>query len=276
MYIGGNEHAVLHLLYSRFVTMVLHDQGMLHFEEPFRRFRAHGLIVKDGSKMSKSKGNVVVPDQIIAEWGADTLRLFLMFLGPFEEGGDFRDAGLAGPRRFLERLWDLVDQCERRTLSGEELHRDIVVKWNATKKKVTHDLETLNYNTAIAAMMELLNAMRETNCAERSMVKDMILMVAPFAPHFGEECWERMGGQGSVFDAAWPGWDEKLTLDSVIDVVVQVNGKTRATVRVPRGAAESAVLERAKREDTVKRFVDGKDVRKVVFVKDRLINIVVG
>jgi leucyl-tRNA synthetase len=255
--------------------MALHDQGFLPFEEPFRRFRAHGLIVKDGSKMSKSRGNVVIPDQIIGQWGADTLRLFLMFLGPFEEGGDFRDAGLAGPRRFLERLWDLVDQCERRTLSGEELHRDIVVKWNATKKKVTHDLETLNYNTAIAAMMELLNAMRETNCAERGMVKDMVLMVAPFAPHFAEECWERLGGQGTVFDAKWPTWDEKLTLDSVIEVVVQVNGKTRATVRVPRGAAEKAVLERAYREAAVARWVEGKAIKKVVFVKDRLVNVVV-
>ncbi|MEZ4457570.1 MAG: class I tRNA ligase family protein [Gemmatimonadales bacterium] len=160
-YIGGNEHAVLHLLYSRFLTMVLHDRGQLPFEEPFRRFRAHGIIVKDGAKMSKSRGNVVVPDEYVARWGADTLRLFLMFIGPFEEGGDFRDAGLTGPRRFLDRLWDLVGQCTARTLTGEEIHRDIMVKWNATKKKVTGDLETLGYNTAIAAMMELLNAMRE-------------------------------------------------------------------------------------------------------------------
>ena len=275
MYIGGNEHAVLHLLYSRFVAMVLHDQGLIHFEEPFRRFRAHGLIVKDGSKMSKTKGNVVNPDELIAKWGADTLRLFLMFLGPFEEGGDFRDAGLAGPKRFLERIWDLVDQCERRTLTGEELHRAIVVKWHATKKKVTNDLETLNYNTAIAAMMELLNAMRESNCCDRGMVKDLIVMVAPFAPHFAEECWERLGGQGTIFDTAWPTWDEKLTLDSVVEVVVQVNGKTRATVRTSRGATEASVLLRAQKEEAVIRSIGEKAIKKVIFVKDRLINLVV-
>ncbi len=275
-YIGGNEHAVLHLLYARFVTMVLHDLGLLPAEEPFRRFRAHGLIVKDGAKMSKSRGNVVVPDEYIAKWGADTLRMFLMFLGPFEEGGDFRDAGLIGPRRFLERLWDLVGQCERRTLTGEEIHRDIVVKWNATKKKVTHDLETLGYNTAIAAMMELLNAMRDSNCAERQIVKDLVVMVAPFAPHFAEECWERLGYPTSVFDAKWPIWDEALTIDHVVEIVVQVNGKTRSTVRSPRGAVQDAVLPRALADDTVKRFTEGREVRKVIFVKDRLINIVVG
>jgi leucyl-tRNA synthetase len=274
MYIGGNEHAVLHLLYARFVTMVLHEQGMLPFEEPYRRFRAHGLIVKDGAKMSKSKGNVVIPDQYVAKWGADTFRLFLMFIGPFEEGGDFRDAGLAGPRRFLERLWDLIDQTERRTLTGEELHRDIVIKWNATKKKVTRDLETLGYNTAIAALMELLNAMRDSNCTARSMVKDMVIMVAPFAPHFAEEAWERLGGQGSVFDTKWPTWDERLTIDPVIEIVVQVNGKTRSTVRMPRGASEAAVLDRARRDESVARAVGAGDPKKVIYVKDRLINLV--
>jgi leucyl-tRNA synthetase len=275
MYIGGNEHAVLHLLYSRFIAMVLHDQDRLPFEEPFRRFRAHGLIVKDGAKMSKSKGNVVIPDELIAKWGADTVRLYLMFLGPFEEGGDFRDSGIVGPRRFLERLWDLVGQCERRTLSGEELHRDIVIKWHQTIKKVSHDIETLGYNTAIAALMELLNAMRDSNCAERQIVKDMVTMVAPFAPHFAEECWERLGYNTSIFDGEWPAWDEVLTVDSVIDLVVQVNGKTRATVRVPRGASQDACVGRAVADPTVRRFVGAKPIAKVVFVKDRLLNLVV-
>ncbi len=275
MYIGGNEHAVLHLMYSRFIAMVLEERGLIHFDEPFRRFRAHGLIVKDGAKMSKSKGNVVNPDQIIAKWGADAFRLFLMFIGPFEEGGDFRDAGLAGPRRFLDRLWDLVDQCERQTLTGDELHQSIVVKWNATKKKVTHDLESLGYNTAIAAMMELLNALRDSNCAARPIVKDLIIMVAPFAPHFAEECWERLGGKETVFGAGWPSWDEGLTQDSVIEVAVQVNGKTRGTVRVGRGAGEAVVLSRAIQGDAVKRALDGKEIRKVIFVPGRLINLVV-
>ncbi len=274
-YIGGNEHALLHLLYSRFIAMVLHDQGFLHFDEPFRRFRAHGLIIKEGAKMSKSKGNVVNPDEYIAKWGVDTLRLFLMFLGPFEEGGDFRDAGLAGPRRFLERLWDLVGQSEGKTLAGVELHHDVVIKWHATKKKVTQDLETLGYNTAIAALMELLNTLRETNCSERQIVKDMVIMVAPFAPHFAEECWSRLGYDTSVFDAAWPTWEEALTIDSVVAIAVQINGKTRSTVRAGRGASQDVVLQRVKNDDTLKKFLEGKEVKKVIYVPDRLINVVV-
>ncbi|MGQ0704416.1 MAG: leucine--tRNA ligase, partial [Gemmatimonadales bacterium] len=210
MYIGGNEHAVLHLLYARFITMVLHDQGFLPFEEPFRRFRAHGTIVKDGAKMSKSRGNVVIPDQYIARWGADSFRMYLMFLGPYEEGGDFRDEGLSGPRRFLDKVWELVRQTEQRTLVGQEVLQATVVKGHQTIKRVTAGLENLSYNTAIAALMELLNALRAVNCAERRIVKDLVIMLAPFAPHFAEECWERLGGTTSVFDAPWPTWDESF------------------------------------------------------------------
>ena len=146
-YIGGNEHAVLHLLYARFITMVLHDLGQLPFDEPYRKFRAHGLIVKDGAKMSKSRGNVVVPDEYIARWGADTFRMYLMFLGPFQVGGDFRDEGISGPRRFLEKVWNFVsDAC--REGDGQEMHHDVLVKLHQTKKRVTEGLEELRYNTS--------------------------------------------------------------------------------------------------------------------------------
>ncbi|HEY9517813.1 MAG TPA: leucine--tRNA ligase [Gemmatimonadales bacterium] len=273
-YIGGNEHAVLHLLYSRFIAMVLHEQGRLHFEEPFRKFRAHGTIVKDGAKMSKSKGNVVVPDQYISRWGADTFRTYLMFLGPYEEGGDFRDEGLAGPRRFLDKVWELVDQAERRTLVGSELHQGIVIKWNQTKKRVTEALEALSYNTAIAAQMELLNAMRAVNCSERRIVKEMLQMLAPFAPHFAEECWERLGATTSIFDSPWPVWDEALTVEQTMEIPVQVNGKTRSRVQVPRGAGESMVLAAALRDPVVEKFANGKEPVKVIYVQDRLLNLV--
>ena len=273
-YIGGNEHAVLHLLYCRFIAMVLHDQGLLHFEEPFRRFRAHGTIVKDGAKMSKSRGNVVIPDQYIAKWGADTFRMYLMFLGPYEEGGDFRDEGLAGPRRFLDKVWELVDEAERRTLVGQEVQHAISVKWHQTIKRVTTGLENLSYNTAIAALMELLNALRSVNCTERRIVKDMVIMLAPFAPHFAEECWERLGGSSSIFNAAWPQWDDALTVEQEIEIPVQVNGKTRSKIRVMRGAEESAVVGQALRDPTVAKFVEGQSPRKVVYVKDRLLNLV--
>jgi leucyl-tRNA synthetase len=275
-YIGGNEHAVLHLLYSRFLTMVLHELGMLPFEEPFRKFRAHGLIVKDGAKMSKSKGNVVIPDQYIARWGADTFRMYLMFLGPFEEGGDFRDEGMAGPRRFLDKVWDLVGQAETPTLIGNEITHNVLVRWNQTRKRVTEGLETLSYNTAIAALMELLNTLRATNCSERKIVKDLVVMLAPFAPHFAEECWERLGYKTSVFDAAWPSWDDALTLEAEVEVPVQVNGKTRSKIQVPRGSGEDAVVALALRDQTVQRFTEGKEIRKRIYVKDRLLNLVVG
>ncbi len=274
-YIGGNEHAVLHLLYSRFIAMVLHDLGHIHFDEPFARFRAHGIIVKDGAKMSKSRGNVVVPDEYIARWGADTFRMYLMFLGPFEEGGDFRDDGLSGPRRFLDRLWALVEQARRDGDAGEPDPR-LLVKWHQTKKKVTHDLETLNYNTAIAAQMELLNALREANRADRRIVEEMVVMVAPLAPHFAEECWERLGHTTSVFDARWPAWDERLTVESQVELVVQVNGKTRGKVIVPRDTDEATAVAAALEDATVRRFVDGKEIRKRVLVPNRLLNLVVG
>ncbi len=277
-YIGGNEHAVLHLLYSRFLAMVLHDMGLLPFEEPFRKFRAHGLIVKDGAKMSKSRGNVVIPDEYIARWGADTFRMYLMFIGPFEEGGDFRDEGMSGPRRFLDKVWELVGQAERRTLVGNEIQQSILVRWHQTKKRVTEGLETLSYNTAIAALMEFLNALRATNCSERKIVKELVIMLAPFAPHFAEECWERLasGQTTSIFDAEWPTWDEALTVDVEVEVPVQVNGKTRSRIQVPRGSAEDAVVALALRDQTVQRFTEGKEIRKRIYVKDRLLNLVVG
>ena len=274
-YIGGNEHAVLHLLYSRFITMVLHDLGLVNFEEPFKVFRAHGLIVKEGAKMSKSRGNVVVPDEYIARWGADTFRLYLMFLGPFQEGGDFRDEGISGPRRFLDKVWQLMEESVREDACGGEIRRPVLVKWHQTKQRATEGIESLRYNTAIAAMMELVNTLREENCCERQIVEELILMLAPFAPHFAEECWERLGHDTSVFDAQWPQWDPSLTVADRIEVAVQVSGKTRSRVTVSREADEATVLAAAHADPTTQRFIAGKEIRKVIYVPGRLVNIVV-
>lgn len=274
-YIGGNEHAVLHLLYSRFIAMVLHDQGWLPFEEPFAKFRAHGLIVKDGAKMSKSRGNVVIPDEYLAKWGADTFRMYLMFLGPFQEGGDFRDAGISGPRRFLDKVWDLVSQSETVTLMGNEIHHSVLIKWHQTRKRVTESLESLSYNTAIAALMEFLNALRDVNCSERQIVKDVLVMLAPFAPHFAEECWERLGHTTSIFEARWPTWDEALTVDARVEVAVQVNGRTRGRVTVTRDAADDTVIAAALADPAVAKFTEGKALRKQIVVPNRLVNLVV-
>ncbi|CAN5859694.1 leucine--tRNA ligase [soil metagenome] len=273
-YIGGNEHAVLHLLYARFITKVLHDLGHLHFDEPYRKFRAHGLIVKDGAKMSKSRGNVVVPDEYIARWGADTFRMYLMFLGPFQEGGDFRDEGINGPRRYLEKVWSFVgDAC--REGEGQEVHHNVIVKLHQTKKRVTEGMEELRFNTSIAALMELVNTLRADNVCDKAVAEELVVMLAPFAPHFAEECWERLGHRESVFEAGWPGWDEGLVVEDQVEVVVQVNGKTRSRVHVARDADEETVVAAAMGDAAVGRFVEGKGVRKRIYVTNRLLNLVV-
>jgi leucyl-tRNA synthetase len=274
-YIGGNEHAVLHLLYSRFVTMVLHDAGLLSFEEPFRRFRAHGLIIKEGAKMSKSKGNVINPDEYIARWGADTLRTYLMFVGPYQEGGDFRDAGISGPHRYLDRVWELVSLAADPDCRDAEIRRDVLIKWHQTKQRVTAEIEGLRYNTAIAALMELVNALREQNCSERRVVSELVQMTAPFAPHFAEECWERLGHTASVFDSTWPAFDASLTVTDDVTIVVQVNGKMRGTVVIERGVDEDSVRLLAEIDPAVARHLEGKTIRKVVYVPERLVNFVV-
>jgi leucyl-tRNA synthetase len=268
-YIGGNEHAVLHLLYARFINLVLQDLGHVHFESPYPKFRAHGLIVKDGAKMSKSRGNVVVPDVYIKEWGADTFRMYLMFLGPFQEGGDFRDTGIVGIRRFLERVWTLAhDAGSKVTPAAEQkLHRTI--------RKVTADTEALQYNTAISAMMEYVNELREQGAGSRELVEPLVLMLAPYAPHIAEEMWEVLGHRETVFQARWPSHDEKLASAGDVEIAVQVNGKLRSRLTVPRGMAEKDVVDRALADDAVKKFVDGQKVKKVIFVQDRLINLVV-
>ena len=274
-YIGGNEHAVLHLLYSRFIAMVLHELGHVPFDEPFARFRAHGLIVKDGAKMSKSRGNVVVPDEYIARWGADTFRTYLMFLGPFQEGGDFRDEGISGPRRFLDKIWAMVTECVRHDMSGGEVRHDVVVKWHQTMKKAHAAIEELKYNNAISAYMELVNVLRDASCCDRLIVEDLVVMVSPFAPHFAEECWERLGHSTSVFDELWPEWEERLTVEDDVEVAVQVNGKTRSKVVVGRNSGEADVVAAVGRDATAQRFLAEKQVRKVIYVPNRLVNFVV-
>jgi leucyl-tRNA synthetase len=274
-YIGGNEHAVLHLFYARFITMVLHDLGHVHFDEPYRRFRAHGLIVKDGAKMSKSRGNVVIPDEYIAKWGADTFRMYLMFLGPFQEGGDFRDEGISGPRRFLEKVWALVGDAVRTAPEGEIPH-NVLVKYHQTVKRVTEGLENLHYNTSIAATMEFVNTLRAESYTGRDMVEGLVLMLAPSAPHFAEESWERLGHDTSIFDARWPKWDEALVVEDQVEVVIQVSGKTRGRVSVPRDAEQGTVVAAAQEDAAVRRFTEGKEVRKVVYVPNRLLNLVLG
>jgi len=270
-YIGGNEHAVLHLLYSRFITMVLHDMGHLSFEEPYMRFRAHGLIIREGAKMSKTKGNVVNPDDYIERWGADTFRTYLMFLGPFEEGGDFRDAGISGVRRFLDRLWKTAHDAHT---SGEP-DTAVMRKLHQTIRKVGEDTARLSYNTAIAAMMEYMNVLRASErVAHRAEVEPLVQLVAPFAPHIAEELWEHFGHENGVFESRWPSYDPALATVDEIELVVQVNGKVRGKIHVPRDIAQDAAIALARADAGIARFVTGEP-RKIIFVPGRLLNIVV-
>ncbi len=270
-YIGGNEHAVLHLLYSRFVTMVLKDAGHIDFEEPFVKFRAHGMIVREGAKMSKSKGNVVNPDDYINEWGADSFRTYLMFLGPYEEGGDFRDKGISGVKRFLDRLWRSVHAARADGARDADVER----KLHQTIKKVGEDIPKLSYNTAIAAMMEFMNAMRSgERTPSVAEVRPLVQMVSPFAPHIAEELWSVLGNSGSVFDAGWPAYDEALVVEDRVTMAVQVNGKTRGTISVAKGVGQEQAIESAMADAGIAKFVT-RPAKKVIFVPGRMLNILV-
>ena len=207
MYIGGQEHAVLHLLYTRFLTRALRDLGLIDFAEPFKRFRNHGIIVKDGAKMSKSKGNVVNPDEYLQQYGADVFRTYLMFMGPFQEGGDFRAGGINGIRRFLERVWRWVDKADWR--DGPIAERAVEALLHRQIRKIGEEMEALRYNTAIAGAMELFNGLQEAPPYRQSGLA-LVQLLAPFAPYTAQEMWTRLGGEGWVGDAPWPRSDETL------------------------------------------------------------------
>jgi leucyl-tRNA synthetase len=272
-YIGGNEHAVLHLMYARFITMALKDLGHIDFEEPFERFRAHGMITRNGAKMSKSRGNVITPDTIIDEYGADTFRMYLMFMGPLEEGGDYQDKGIQGPYGFLHRLWETVEGAGS-TAADEEVER----KLHKTIKQVTKQLPELGYNTAIAAMMEYLNTVRAGGrTASVAEVEPLVVMVAPFAPHVAEEMWERLGHSQSIFEGSqWPAFDEAKARDDSVEVAVQVNGKLRGTISGPVGMDQEQAEALARAEENVARHLEAADIRRVIYVPNRLLNFVIG
>lgn len=230
--------------------------------------------------MSKSRGNVVVPDDYIAQWGADTFRMYLMFLGPYLEGGDFRAEGIAGIRRFLDKVWSIVLIVGN---DSGEIDRAVKRKLHQTIRKVADDIEGLHYNTAISALMEYVNVLRSVSVSksggDRSvpseLLEPLVVMLAPFAPHFAEECWERLGHGSSVHDARWPSFDAELARDEQVELVIQVNGRVRGRLQVKPGLSESEAVESALAERGIERFLAGKAIRKTVYVQDRLVNLVV-
>ncbi|OGZ00309.1 MAG: hypothetical protein A2945_01670 [Candidatus Liptonbacteria bacterium RIFCSPLOWO2_01_FULL_52_25] len=275
MYTGGAEHAVLHLLYVRFVAMALHDRGLVKFEEPFKKFRAHGLLIKDGAKMSKSKGNVINPDEYIKNFGADVLRMYLMFLAPFEEGGDFRDAGILGVERFLKRAWKLYGE-KGRTGKDAEDSKEFLTLLHKTIKKVTEDIENLHYNTAVSALMILLNETEKSRQLSGATCQIFAKLLAPFAPHMAEEIWrEVLGHKTSIHREPWPEYDPKLLVEEKFILVLQVNGKVRDTVEIDSGITEQQAKELALENEKVKSFLAGKAAKKLIYVPKKLVNIVI-
>jgi len=284
MYTGGAEHSVLHLLYVRFVAMALHDWGLVDFEEPFKKFRAHGLIIRDGAKMSKSKGNVVNPDEYIKQFGADTLRMYLMFLAPFEEGGDFRDRAILGILRFLERVWKLGETVAAgKERAGKANKESGDKKGGAAKavmvavKKVTDDIERLHYNTAVSALMVCLRALEDdpSGLPEKEQLQIFLKLLAPFAPHITEELWRAtLGNTASVHCAAWPAYDSALTVEKMITLILQVNGKVRDAISADASLTEDAAKALALGNAKVQNAIKGQTPKKVIYVDKKLVNIV--
>ena len=282
LYVGGAEHAVLHLLYARFWHKVLFDEGVLPHNEPFQRLFHQGIILgEDGDKMSKSKGNVVSPDTIIASHGADTLRLYLMFLGPLEAMKPWNPRGIEGLYRFLQKIWrSLIDEDGklRSSVVDEEKQEpaELTRVLHETIKKVSVDTENLRFNTAISQMMIFANALHKSPIVAKSTVRAFTQLLTPYAPHFGEELWSILGGFTSVVESGWPEFNPVLLESETQIIVVQINGKRRAEIELPKNADEAVAIESAKINDNVQSHLEGKEIRRIIYIKNRILNIVVG
>ena len=276
LYVGGNEHAVLHLLYSRWLCKALKQCGHLDFDEPYRRFVAHGMIVREGAKMSKSRGNVINPDAYIDEFGADAFRMYLMFMGAYLEGGDFREGGVKAMKSFLDRLWAAVLPEEGGSLEeGEPRDGKTRHILHSTIKAVTGDLARFSYNTAIARLMELVNHLTRARVRNRVVSEAAVRLLAPLAPHAAEELWSLLGHRDTVFQGGWPGYDEAAALRAQVEYVVQVGGKVRAKMTLPAGLTQAEVEPRALADPALARWLEGRTVVKKIFVPDKLLNLVV-
>jgi leucyl-tRNA synthetase len=294
LYIGGVEHAILHLIYCRFFTKLFYDMGMIGFDEPVKRLFTQGMVIKDGAKMSKSKGNVVEPDELIEKYGADTARLFCLFAAPPEKELEWSDQGVEGCHRFLNRVWKLVSQNldkiraldtgSRQTTN--EADRKLLRKTHQTIRKVTQDIdERMHHNTAISAIMELVNLTTElsldssnpaaSGAALRESLQAVVSLLNPFAPHISEELWLILGKETLLADQSWPEFDPDLAREEEATVVIQVNGKLRGSVQTPHGANQDQIFLQASQDERISKHLENKQVRKIIFVPDRLINIVV-
>jgi len=275
-YNGGMEHATLHLLYSRFIYKFLWDIGEVPKSlgsEPYKKRTSHGMVLGEGGvKMSKSRGNVVNPDEVIEEYGADTMRLYEMFMGPFDQAIAWDSKGVKGVRRFLEKVWELSEiQNYNSKVKSERLKRLL----HKTIKKVSEDIESMKFNTAVSSLMVLVNEMEKEKEIAKSDFEKFLILLSPFAPHIAEELWRRLGHKKSIFLEKWPSWSEKLVEEEEILLIIQVNGKVRDKIKVKKGISQEEAEKIALRQAKIKKWVEGKRTKKTVFIKDKLINFVI-
>jgi len=267
-YIGGIEHAILHLLYSRFFTKFFKDLKMVDFDEPFERLLTQGMVLKDGEVMSKSRGNIVDPDSIISKYGADTLRLFILFAAPPETELEWDDRGLEGANKFLNRVWRIQENLKDKASPEvyKALHKSI--------KKITEDVGDFKFNTAIASMMELTNAIYQLG-ADKEIFSNLLIMIAPIAPHFAEELWQELGNKESIFKASWPKYDPKILIEDTVTMVIQVNGKVRSKIDVPIDISEDKLKALVLSDEKLKLWLNNQPPKKFIIVPKKLINIVI-
>jgi leucyl-tRNA synthetase len=291
MYVGGKEHSVMHLLYARFFHKFLRDIGLVNSDEPFTKLVHQGVITKDGAKMSKSRGNVVNPDEFTLKYGSDVFRMYLMFMGPYDQGGDWSDKGISGIDRFVDRSYELFNQFNNITkevsakdkygiFSLSDIDKKVYRKVNQTLKKFNEEIEHFRFNTAIASLMELINELKVLeNCSKEIqsyVLQRFALMLAPVAPHLGEECWQIIGNEKSIFqNPVMFEVDKDALIEDTVNIAVQVNGKLRATMPVPMNSEQDVVKQLVFADEKITRFTDDKTIVKEIFVKNKIYNIVV-
>ncbi len=279
LYIGGAEHAVRHLLYARFWHKVLYDLGVVPTKEPFQRLYNQGLILKNHEKMSKSKGNVVNPDDVIDEYGADSLRMYEMFMGPLDASIDWDDNGPASTKKFLDRVWRLfVNDLDLKAIPQERIvdknDGELDKVYAETVKKVTEDFDALHFNTAISQMMVFINAAQKAKTIPREYAEGFVKLLAPVAPHMMEEIWQVLGHDESITYAKWPEYDPAKLVESTVEIMVQVNGKLRGKFKAAKDSDKDTLEKEALSLDHVQKFLDGKDVKKVIVIPNKIVNIV--
>ncbi len=278
LYIGGAEHTYMHLLYARFFVKAMYKMGLVNFDEPFLKLRHQGMVLdENGVKMSKSKGNVVNPNDMVEKFGADATRMYMMFAAPLDEEIAFKEEGVKGVYRFLEKVWKLFQNKKFIDCGGgcEEVPKELPVLLHKTIKGVTEDIEEMKFNTAISKLMIFVNEFSKHKNIPRGAMEKFLILLSPFAPFITEELWSELGHKDSIFDQEWPKYNPEMIKEEEIELVVQVNGKLRDKIKVPADISEDEAKEKALASEKIKKYTDGKEVRKVVFVKGRLINIVV-